>query len=83
MPPKPQGQSGAADPEAAILQVLSHSGTELSLSDVLTRLKARDVEAVAAIKAAILRLMGEYKIEMTEDRKLRLIKRRAASVGAF
>jgi len=64
--------SKSASPEDAILAVLRRSRTGVSIPELLARVKDQGVEDEPAIKAAIWRLIAEYKIEMTEERNLRV-----------
>ena len=66
----PQLVSG--DPPAKILEVLQEVRNEISLSELLDRLREKGLEDQVAIKASIWRLISEGEIELTSKRNLKI-----------
>ena len=57
----------------AILEVLRVRGNEVSLPDLLDDLRARGLTSDGNIKMVIWPLMSESVLELTDQRKLRLV----------
>jgi len=72
MEPAEIPQSVSGDPPAKILEVLREVRDEISLSELLDRLREKGLEDQVAIKAAIWRLISEGEIELTSKRNLKI-----------